>query len=158
VLPPGSHPLKFHRSRKRPLPNVVFGKPYNLRKSHPAMPDSVIHSTLSRHCGMEIQGENHTPARSLLYSIRIGYAAHSRRKAASRYRQAVASSRLLSILSADLSGKIRTAARRTSSIRSGCILRNSPQRYSPMLVWCLRISFTVARRLSFKKTMMMDRA
>ena len=74
------------------------------------MPDNVVHSTRSRHCGMEIQGENHAPARSLLYSIRIGYAAHSRRKAASRYRQAVAGPRLLYPLSADLSGKVKVAA------------------------------------------------
>jgi hypothetical protein len=89
------------------LPISFFGKPYNLRKSHPAMPDSVIHSTLSRHCGMEIQGENHTPARSLLYSVRIGYATQSRWKTASPWRRAVAGPRLLHRLSADLSAKIK---------------------------------------------------
>src|SRR5579864_1866105 len=58
---------------------------------------------------MEIKGENQTPARSLLHSVRIGYAAHSRRKPASRYRQAVAGPRLLYSLSAALSAKIKIA-------------------------------------------------
>jgi len=71
------------------------------------MPDSVIHSTPSRHCGMEIQGENHTPARSLLYSVRIGYATQSHRKPASPCRRVVAGPRLLQPLSAALSAKIR---------------------------------------------------
>ncbi len=48
---------------------------------------------------MEIQGENHTPARSLLYSVRIGYASPCRR--------VVAGPRLLQPLSAALSAKIR---------------------------------------------------
>jgi hypothetical protein len=82
------------------------------------MPANVVHSTLSRHCGKEIKGENHTPARSLLYSVRIGYAAHSRRKPASRYRKAVACLQLLFNLSADLSGKVKIAAG-ISNILSG---------------------------------------
>jgi hypothetical protein len=56
---------------------------------------------------MEIQGENHTPARSLLYSVRIGYATQSRWKTASPWRRAVAGPRLLHRLSADLSAKIK---------------------------------------------------
>jgi len=44
---------------------------------------------------MEIKDENHAPARSPLYSIRIGYDPQSRRKAASPRRRADACPRLL---------------------------------------------------------------
>ena len=74
------------------------------------MPETLYTQPLAATCGKEILGENHTPARSLLYSVRIGYAAHSRRKPASPCRQAVAGPRLLFSLSAALSATIKIAA------------------------------------------------